>query len=206
MSAKIKRKETVKPDFIEVYENAFSKEYCDDLVRIIDEYDSVGFLRERGESNIKMSDGAVYFPDTEKILYDKEIDIQHFNKRFIGGFNRVFWQDCYPEYSKKYGILSTLSEHHIHSIKAQKTNPGEGYHIWHCEQDNIQTASRIMAWSVYLNDDFEAGETEFLYQQKRIVPNKGDLIIFPSSYTHTHRGNSPIGGTKYILTGWVELG
>jgi hypothetical protein len=55
-----------------------------------------------------------------------------------------------------------------------------------------------------LNDNFEAGETEFLYQQYRYKPKMGDVIIFPAAFTHTHRGNPPIGGTKYIITGWLE--
>lgn len=26
-----------------------------------------------------------------------------------------------------------------------------------------------------------------------------------AGFTHTHRGNPPISGTKYIITGWVEF-
>jgi hypothetical protein len=81
-------------------------------------------------------------------------------------------------------------------MKIQKTQPGQGYHIWHAETTNKETANRLLTWTVYLNDDFEAGETEFLYQQYRYKPSKGDCIIFPAAYTHTHRGNPPIGGTK----------
>jgi len=56
----------------------------------------------------------------------------------------------------------------------------------------------------YLNDDFEGGETEFLYQGVRVKPEKGKTVIFPASYTHVHRGNPPIGGTKYIATTWAS--
>ena len=28
------------------------------------------------------------------------------------------------------------------------------------------------------------------------------LLIFPASFTHTHRGNPPLGGSKYIATSW----
>ena len=58
---------------------------------------------------------------------------------------------------------------------------------------------------VYLNDDFDGGETEFLYQQRREQAVEGDVLIFPASYTHTHRGNPPIGNSKYIATSWGIL-
>jgi len=58
---------------------------------------------------------------------------------------------------------------------------------------------------LYLNDNFEGGETEFIYQKDRIKPRKNRLLIWPAAYTHVHRGNPPINGDKYIITGWVEM-
>ena len=55
---------------------------------------------------------------------------------------------------------------------------------------------------IYLNDVEEGGETEWLYQQLKIKPKKNTAVIWPGSFTHLHRGNPPISGTKYILTGW----
>ena len=57
---------------------------------------------------------------------------------------------------------------------------------------------------LYLNSVTEGGETEFLYQKRRIKPQQGRLLIFPAGFTHTHRGNPPLSGNKYILTSWVE--
>jgi len=62
-----------------------------------------------------------------------------------------------------------------------------------------------MAFILYLNDVADGGETEFLYYPRRIKPKTGKLVLFPGGYTHTHRGNPPLLGTKYILTGWVEF-
>jgi hypothetical protein len=56
---------------------------------------------------------------------------------------------------------------------------------------------------VYLNDVPEAGETEFVYQGRKIRPRAGSLLIAPAGFTHTHRGNRPVGGDKYIATSWV---
>ena len=57
---------------------------------------------------------------------------------------------------------------------------------------------------VYLNDVEEGGETEFLYQQLKIKPSKGRVVIWPGSFTHLHRGNPPMS-TKYIATGWFAF-
>ena len=58
---------------------------------------------------------------------------------------------------------------------------------------------------IYLNDVKEGGETEFLYHSKRIKAEKGKIIIFPTDFMHTHRGNPPISNSKYILTGWFSI-
>ena len=57
--------------------------------------------------------------------------------------------------------------------------------------------------TIYLNDDFDEGETGFLYQRRKIVPKTGALLIAPTAFTHTHRGNMPKRGDKYIATSWI---
>jgi hypothetical protein len=82
-----------------------------------------------------------------------------------------------------------------------------GYPYWHCEQyprlDQGEALHRAVLWTIYLNDDFAEGETEFLYQGRKIAPRTGSLLIAPGGFTHTHRGNRPLGGDKYIATSWV---
>jgi hypothetical protein len=94
------------------------------------------------------------------------------------------------------------------SINLQKYVADQGgYPYWHCEQypklDQGEALHRALLWSVYLNDDFEQGETEFLYQQAKIRPVTGRLLIAPAGFTHTHRGNRPVGGNKFIATSWI---
>jgi 2OG-Fe(II) oxygenase superfamily len=83
-----------------------------------------------------------------------------------------------------------------------------GYPYWHCElhpspEDQGESLHRVVLWTIYLNDGFGEGETEFLYQRRKIAPKTGSLLIAPTAFTHTHRGNMPKGGDKYIATGWV---
>ena len=94
------------------------------------------------------------------------------------------------------------------AINLQRYTGGQGgYPYWHCElypkDASAETLHRHVLWTIYLNDGFAAGETEFLYQQRKIVPKTGSLLIAPAAFTHTHRGNRPVGGDKYIATSWV---
>ena len=52
--------------------------------------------------------------------------------------------------------------------KIQKTEPSEGYHVWHCEYDIVES-KRVLAWSLFLNDVEEGGELEFLYQNVKDI-------------------------------------
>lgn len=84
-----------------------------------------------------------------------------------------------------------------------------GYPYWHCElypkigDSQGETLHRVLLWSIYLNADFTEGETEFFHQQRKISPQTGAVLIAPAGFTHTHRGNKPIGGNKYIATSWL---
>jgi hypothetical protein len=94
------------------------------------------------------------------------------------------------------------------AINLQRYTAGRGgYPYWHCElyprDASAETLHRHLLWTVYLNDGFAEGETEFLYQQRKIAPKTGSLLIAPAAFTHTHRGNRPQGGDKFIATSWV---
>ena len=82
-----------------------------------------------------------------------------------------------------------------------------GYPYWHCElyprDPRAETLHRHLLWTIYLNDGFGDGETEFLYQRRKIAPKTGSLLIAPAAFTHTHRGNRPFGSDKFIATSWV---
>jgi hypothetical protein len=191
-------------NFIEVY-NVFDKEFCNKIITLFNNYDEMGFTVNRQEHDkaptIEKKDKAIFLPQT------LEFPFHQTTGEIMNPFMESFWEKAYKEYAKKYGILNELGSHtfNIYTMKIQKTEPGEGYHRWHCESAQLDMCQRLLTWTLYLNDDFEAGETEFLYQHYRYKPKQGDVVIFPAAFTHTHRGNPPINGTKYIVTGWLEF-
>jgi hypothetical protein len=94
------------------------------------------------------------------------------------------------------------------NIQAQKYLVDQGgYPYWHSEVypqvGHNEALHRVLLFMFYLNDVEEGGETEFYYQQLKIKPKKGDMVIAPAYFTHTHRGCMPKSNDKYILTSWV---
>lgn len=94
------------------------------------------------------------------------------------------------------------------AINLQWYAAGEGgYPYWHCElyprDASCETLHRHLLWTLYLNEGFDDGETEFLFQQRKVKPATGDLLIAPAAFTHTHRGNRPQGGDKFIASSWI---
>jgi len=187
-------------NFIEVYKNVLSDEFCNKVINYFNIAHTNGFTQDRQSiekvPKLEKQDQFTFLPS---------YPLHHTTPELINEFNKVFWSDCYSEYAKKYNIVHTLAQHKSYTMKIQLTKPGQGYHVWHAEATDRDSSNRVLVWTAYLNDDFEAGETEFLYQQYRYKPSKGDVVIFPAAFTHTHRGNPPIGGDKYIITGWIEF-
>jgi hypothetical protein len=56
----------------------------------------------------------------------------------------------------------------------------------------------------YANDDYEGGELEFIYfNNLKIKPNAGELLIFPSNYLFVHKVNPITKGEKYAATSFA---
>lgn len=188
-------------EFIGIYENAFTLKECEDTIKLFENYYKLGYCYNR-------------FEGSESILNNKDDVVVDINPsieldlapKFIDSFHKRFYDYIYPIYNIQYPILQELKKHKSKYIKIQKTCPTQGYHVWHCEHDaNECVRDRVLAWTLYLNDVEEGGETEFLYQSLRFKPKKGTFILFPAHFTHTHRGNPPLSGVKYIATGWIEF-
>ena len=98
----------------------------------------------------------------------------------------------------------------IDDINMQRYTKGQGgYHHWHSEHfphpnDPTQRSlHRVLLWLIYLNDVEEGGETEFFYQQTKVKPTQGSIVLAPCGFTHTHRGSIPQSSDKYVLASWV---
>ena len=170
-------------DFIGIFDNAIDPRFCEYLTDYMDKAEFVDF--KRNFSHVK----------------DKQICLDGFSP---GESKQLmeFVNNCLFHYLNEYTYLGNFS--YVSSLcLLQKTEPTNGYHLFHAENVNWNLNNRTMARMVYLNDVEEGGETEFLYQKLRVKPKKGTVLIWPGSYTHLHRGNPPMTD-KYIATGWYQ--
>jgi len=202
-------------DFIMTIPNAARLEYCDYLIRRFEFYKETRAegsgkvwsrqAQEEGISKLRKEDDTLFL-DGDAEDKDEDEHLYSTNVRLLEELVTIIW-NCYDKYSKEWDIIRTLNEHYISpTVRIQKTKPGQGYHVWHADGGDIFTNRRIIVMNLYLNTVEEGGETEFLYQHKRISPEKGMMVLFPAVWTHTHRGNPPLSGDKYIVTTWLEFG
>ena len=156
-----------------------------------------GLIIPRNEKigkHLKVKDTTVSLP----MMINIRKDVQ---TKFLKDYGECTYA-AFQEYVKTYPTLEEFKLQQL-IINLQCTKPGEGYHLWHCENTG-GSGSRVCATAMFLIDDFEGGETEFLHQSCRVKPKQGRIIVFPATYTHVHRGNPPLDGKKYILTSWLE--
>lgn len=188
-------------DFIGIYDDVYPEGYCEHLINVFNELRNTGVGQNRMES-----EGALekHKNDYQISLNVYKDSIQYFNQESPVNIFFQGLQKCYNDYSNKFSSIQN-GETRAYIMKMQCTNPGGGYHIWHGEQGSGASSNRVLVYMLYLNtlEYNEAGETEFLYQQLRFKPQKNQMLLWPASYTHAHRGNTVFGkNSKYVITGW----
>ena len=184
-------------NFIVRYKGAFSKEDCKQIIDYIDYLD---------ENNLLFYDQKkLHRVDNKTIGVNNNLYLDLPSTARVSGLILPKYQPCIDDYVNTRFSLLAQSKFLVYDVKLKKVNSGGGFHSWHYENGSMISASRMFVIQLYLNDDFDGGETEFLYQNSREEAAAGDVIIFPAGYTHVHRGNPPLGGTKYTATSWAVV-
>ena len=184
---------------IGIFENALPIAECNKLIDYFEEMKKLNNTMTRQQLN----DFKAHEKSDETLFMLEDMRVLRPMTTTATVFLTKFWE-CYREYASVYSVLLDVQTHGIMNMHLQRTLPGQGYHVWHFENANVMTSNRVTAFSVYLNTVEQGGETEFLHQGFRAMPKAGTILIWPPTYTHTHRGNPPLSGPKYLLTGWTE--
>jgi hypothetical protein len=187
---------------IRIYENAYTDEYCD---KVIDCWES-SVASEQEEENHNWSDNtfrrdkAIFMDDIQDNDPQEDLKVEISNEFFS-----VLGENV-NSYLNDTGIYRSVYCE-ARNMKVQKYDHKKrgGFYKFHSEcSSSPGQVERLLVYTLYLNDvPAGEGETEFLYQGFRYEPKKGDLVVFPAAFTHTHRGNPVFTTDKYIATGWM---
>ncbi|MCK9684725.1 2OG-Fe(II) oxygenase [Scleromatobacter humisilvae] len=218
-------------DFIEVYDDALSAQSCQALIERFERSGQARRGATGGGVDVALKDSWDIQLDASPGWVDARQQLNDAAARGLRHYLRRFAHVALAPLQLKMkdpasgelrpldaGAVAALSDDLLDGLVAKVFRPGGiniqkyiagqgGYPYWHSEQypkrDSGEALHRAVLWTIYLNDGFDAGETEFLYQQRKVAPRTGSLLIAPTGFTHTHRGNRPEGGDKYIATSWI---
>ena len=139
---------------------------------------------------------------TQKNSFDLDIGYlsKPISKEYFNGL-----QECLELYKQIYFFSDKCNQYGIEGGQVQKYPKGGGFFHYHTEATSLATCSRNLVYMTYLNDVEDGGETEFFYQKLKVKPRKGLTLIWPSGWTHTHRGVPSMSEEKYVLTGWYQF-
>jgi len=185
-------------DFISIYENVISPDLC---VELINDYqifrnNNITWTGSFTEGNV--SDTRTAYPSSSLAASLFEAN----KRKFVFEAINNHCVDYMKKYAEALPYPTERTRMMVEDAMLQETHPSGGFHVWHYEAMDLASSGRCLTWILYLNDIKDGGETEFLYQRKRLSPTRGTLVIWPTGFTHTHRGNPPLKETKYVLTGW----
>jgi Rps23 Pro-64 3,4-dihydroxylase Tpa1-like proline 4-hydroxylase len=90
------------------------------------------------------------------------------------------------------------------TMQIQRYTKSKGKYIFHNDfkAEFEKKQYRIITYLWYINTVDEGGETE-IWNNYKVKPEVGKLILFPATWTYPHRGKVPISNDKYIITGWI---
>ena len=120
-----------------------------------------------------------------------------------------------------YAYVKALEE-----VKRQYTYGGEQSHMDYCCDEGFQLfkypegyyykehvdhgianeemQKRQITTVLYLNDNYVGGEITFPRQGISYKPEIGEVVVFPSNYTHPHIAEEIKEGTKYSCVTWFK--
>jgi hypothetical protein len=217
-------------DFIEVYPNALPSELCDRLIATFERHQGVldgqtgnGVdLEKKNSRDLTLDNFADLIPLRNELLgYTLKQGVEYFTKYAMtlmgavsvsvsdeAGKSVTLTPDNFEHLGlpRAEALVRYLYRSGTINIQKYQQNKG-GYPHWHSEQfpqlGHNEALHRVVLYMFYLNDVAEGGETEFLYQGRKLKPTKGTMVIAPAGFTHSHRGNMPLSGDKYIATSWI---
>jgi hypothetical protein len=185
---------------IAVYENAWSNPYesIAELEAVVNDPNSgISFIESTvindDAGNPVKSQGRT----SAEIVMSKYPDSQYF-REFEDKCKSVI-NACLESYRNE--MMIGYDTFNIEGFYLLKYGVGE---YFSSHYDAHSTNKRSISVLIYLNDDYEGGELEFVHFNLKIKPKAGTVILFPPNYPYRHIAHSVTSGTKYAVVTWYQ--
>ena len=179
--------------YCRVYDNFLEPQFCGEYVDKFEETILVDHQKHRELSVCYREDGSMICGGcdcmrTNPMEYERFSDLNaHLIPKWQKSIDRYkedveIHQHQWPE---KYGWEELrIKKFRVDSTKGHGLEP-------HTDIYSYAHAKRFLCLMVYLNDDFEEGETHFPLFESKVKPKVGRLLIFPPSWNYLHQGIPP---------------
>ena len=159
-------------DFIKVYDNVLDNNLCDTLIRLFDVSGYKEIINNKGTPNFTQLNINQKHPDNIQQLSILTRNVLELYKKEFSDYTRWYPPRLFLEEFR---------------IKKYHSRSHDRFDI-HVDVEDHASARRYLAFLYYLNDDFTGGETEFPHHNKKIVPKKGSVMVFPPTWQYPHAG------------------
>lgn len=195
-------------DYISFFDNVLTDQECNDIIEwyesnISEEQDAQVASGKKSRKSSGRNSKIIYVP------YESDVDLllsKAVNKSLSSYVERLSNLLIFNDNTNisNIGIPTNLISE---QYSINKYYPDQFYE-WHVDQgfssENIDIFSRVFSVLIYLNDDFEGGNTEFTFGH--IVPKQGSCLVFPSNFLFAHRASPVLSGQKYSVAAWCSQG
>ena len=191
---------------INLYRGAISKTQCDNIINSTEAAIALGIpgiVWSGAQVNDKEEQGAVR--NCLDLKYKRE-DLEkngNYNKELFNNHEVVdrALDVCLNDYEQLWHLKMNYKE----AFNFVKYLPGKYFKI---HGDHGPYYACTVSAVVYLNDNYEGGEIEFVRQGLVIKPEAGDIVVFPSNFVYEHASLEVFSGTKYsvvIMTDYNDM-
>jgi hypothetical protein len=193
---------------ISFYENGLTDELCDRIWSFY--YDNM----ELAKPGVTIS-GLAKSPDGSR--WKHTIDQQAFEqgsefhplKQTREQIDEEIYQQLRPvitDYLERFTYLAEAPNITDTGYLWQMYRQNEGYYKEHVDGSNWvpKVYKRVGAILCYINTVEKGGETAFRYQDLKVKPEKGGVVVFPATWTYPHQALVPTSSDKLIISSFLE--
>jgi len=161
------------------------------------------------DNNIKYASSGTVTLNTDRNHVNKKmkdsLDLSLLSNKKLAQDYGLELNKVLKKYQNKFKFVKKINTSSIkEDLKIQYYKKSAGYKTWHFERAGLFNTTRSLVFMTYLNN-VPKGGTEFYYQKITAPAKKGLTLIWPTDWTHTHRGQITKQYGKYIVTGWLNF-